>query len=447
MKTVKIVTIGGGSSYTPELIEGFIERYERLPVREIWLTDVQAGREKLEIVGALARRMVEKSALPIDVHLTLNRRKALEGADFVTTQIRVGQLAARALDEQIPLKHGMLGQETIGAGGMFKALRTIPVILDIADDMKELCPEAWLINFSNPAGMVTEACLRYSSVKKTIGLCNVPIHMERDIAKLLGVSPCRVWVKFGGLNHMVYALKVYLDGDDVTGKTLDLYAKMDESSAITMKNIMPVRYEREFIRALGVLPCPYHSYYYKKDEQLSKALEQLHAGDLRSFQVQKIEKELFRLYQDKVLDYKPPQLEQRGGAYYSDAACNLISSIYTDRNDIQTVNTSNNGAISGIDKDSVVEISSRITKDGPVPLSACEMPLTAMGLVQQMKYFERLVIEAAVEGNADKAVLALATHPLTASDKAAKAVVAEMLEVHKPYLPRFFSNERRCISC
>jgi len=170
MKTLKIVTIGGGSSYTPELIEGFIKRYDTLPVREIWLVDVEEGREKLETIGALAKRMVKKSGLPIDIHLSYDRRKALYGADFVTTQIRVGQLDARALDEQIPLRYGLLGQETNGAGGMFKAFRTIPVILDIAKDISELCPDAWFINFSNPAGMVTEACFRYSPLKKVIGL-------------------------------------------------------------------------------------------------------------------------------------------------------------------------------------------------------------------------------------------------------------------------------------
>lgn len=171
MAGIKIVTIGGGSSYTPELVEGFIRRYDSLPVREIWLVDVKEGEQKLQTVGALAKRMVKKAGLPIDVHLTLDRRKALEDADFVTTQIRVGQLAAREQDEYIPLKHGLLGQETNGAGGMFKAFRTIPVILEIAKEMKELCPEAWLINFSNPAGMVTEACLRYGATKKVLGLC------------------------------------------------------------------------------------------------------------------------------------------------------------------------------------------------------------------------------------------------------------------------------------
>ena len=187
-KKIKIVTIGGGSSYTPELIEGFIKRYHELPVGEIWLVDIESGKEKLEIVGNLAKRMVKKAGVPIDIHLTLDRREALKDADFVTTQIRVGQLDARNKDERIPLSHGVIGQETNGAGGMFKAFRTIPVILDIDKDMSQLCPNAWLINFSNPAGMVTEALLKYGINKKVIGLCNVPIGMEKAVAGMILIA-------------------------------------------------------------------------------------------------------------------------------------------------------------------------------------------------------------------------------------------------------------------
>lgn len=437
MEGVKIVTIGGGSSYTPELIEGFIKRYQALPVREIWLVDIEEGREKLETVGNLAKRMVKKSGLPIDIHLTLDRREALVDADFVTTQIRVGQLKARGLDEQIPLKHGLLGQETNGAGGMFKAFRTIPVILEITRDMKELCPEAWLINFSNPAGMVTEACLRYGQIKKVIGLCNVPIHMEMDIAKLLDVPKEDVWVRFGGLNHLVYALQIFLKGKDVTEQVLELSTDPEKGMAMTMKNIMPVSYEREFIKALGVLPCPYHSYYYRKDEQLKEELVQLKEGAVRALKVQEIEKELFALYQNEDLDIKPPQLEQRGGAYYSDAACSLIESIYTDKRDIQTVDTRNNGTIAGIPDDSAIECSCVITGEGPVPLNIGHLPVAVNGLVQEIKSFERMTVEAAVTGDRDKALLALSINPLTTSDKVAKAVIEELMEAHKEYLPQF----------
>ena len=440
MEGVKIVTIGGGSSYTPELVEGFLKRYDTLPVRELWLVDVKEGKEKLEIVGALAKRMVEKAGLPMAINLSLDRREALPGADFVTTQIRVGQLNARAIDEQIPLKHGILGQETNGTGGMFKALRTVPVILDIANDINELCPEAWLINFSNPVGIITEALLRFGPLSRVIGLCNVPIHMQKSIAKLLGVPENRVFVRFGGLNHMVYALNIYLDGIDVTAHVLDLFTDPAVGAAVTMKNIMPVSYEREFIKALGVLPCAYHSYYYRKTQQLEEELEQLKAGNLRADKVKAIEGDLLELYKDKDLCVKPSQLELRGGAYYSDAACSLIESIYTDRKDIQTVDIKNNGAIIDIDKNSAAEMSCVIAKSGPIPLSIGELPVQISGLIRQIKSFERLCAEAALEGDIDKAILALTINPLTTSDAVAKAVVNEMLEAHKAYLPRFFQE-------
>lgn len=217
---IKIVTIGGGSSYTPELIEGFIKRYNELPVGEIWLVDIESGKEKLEIVGALAKRMVKKAGVPIDIHLTLDRREALKDADFVTTQLRVGLLDARIKDERIPLSHGVIGQETNGAGGMFKAFRTIPVILDIDKDMAELCPNAWLINFTNPAGIVTEALLKYGKNKKVIGLCNVPIGMEKAVANLLDVDHSRINMTFAGLNHMVFGKEIYLDGKNVTEEVI-----------------------------------------------------------------------------------------------------------------------------------------------------------------------------------------------------------------------------------
>ena len=218
MKSVKIVTIGGGSSYTPELVEGFIKRYDRLPVRELWLVDIEEGREKLEIVGGLAKRMVKKAGVPMKIVLSYDRREALKDADFVTTQMRVGLLEARILDERIPLKYGMIGQETNGAGGMFKAFRTIPVILDIVKDMEELCPDAWMINFTNPAGMITEAVLRYTDFKKVIGLCNVPINMVNGFAKMLKVSPDRIRMEIAGVNHHIFATDIFLDGESILEK-------------------------------------------------------------------------------------------------------------------------------------------------------------------------------------------------------------------------------------
>lgn len=436
MKGIKVVTIGGGSSYTPELIEGFIKRYDELPVKELWLVDIKEGEEKLRIVGELAKRMVKKAGVPMDIHLTLDRREALKDADFVTTQIRVGLLDARIKDEKIPLKYGVIGQETNGPGGMFKGLRTIPVILDITKDMAELCPDAWLINFTNPAGMVTEAVLKYGKIKKVVGLCNVPIGMKMSIAKMLGVDSSRLNIDFAGLNHMVYGLNVYLDGEKVTDKVIDILTSDDVS--MTVKNIVDLGWEKEFIKALGIIPCPYHRYYYQTRKMLEHELEEAKIVGTRGEVVKKVEKELFELYKDPNLDYKPPQLEKRGGAYYSDAACNLISSIYNNKGDIQPVNTRNNGAISSIDHDSAVEVSCVITKDGPKPLAMGDLPVPVKGLVQQIKSFERVTIEAAVTGDYNKALLAMTINPLVPSDTVAKQILDEMLEAHKEYLPQFF---------
>ncbi|MED4227757.1 6-phospho-beta-glucosidase [Neobacillus cucumis] len=437
-KGIKIVTIGGGSSYTPELVEGFIKRYDELPIRELWLVDIPAGEEKLNIVGSLAKRMVEKAGLPIEVHLTLDRRAALKDADFVTTQFRVGLLDARAKDERIPLKYNVIGQETNGPGGLFKGLRTIPVILDICKDMEELCPNAWLVNFTNPAGMVTEAVLRYSNIKKVVGLCNVPVGMRMGIAKMFDVSPERIQVDFAGLNHMVFGLNVYLDGVSVLNEVIEKMA--DPENALSMKNIAAVGWEPEFLRALNAIPCGYHRYYFKTKEMLEEELEAAATNGTRAEVVKQVEKELFELYKNPELAIKPPQLEKRGGAYYSDAACNLINSIYNDKRDIQPVNTRNNGAIASIPDDSAVEVNCIITKEGPKPVSVGDLPVAVRGLVQQIKSFERVSAEAAVTGDYNTALLAMTINPLVPSDKVAKEILDEMLEAHKEYLPQFFKK-------
>ncbi|WP_338705867.1 6-phospho-beta-glucosidase [Bacillus altitudinis] len=435
---IKIVTIGGGSSYTPELVEGFIKRYQELPVKELWLVDIEAGQEKLNIVGALAKRMVEKAGLPIEVHLTLDRRAALKDADFVTTQFRVGLLEARAKDERIPLKYGVIGQETNGPGGLFKGLRTIPVILDIVKDMEELCPDAWLVNFTNPAGMVTEAVLRYTNLKKVVGLCNVPIGIKMGIAKALDVDVERIEVQFAGLNHMVYGLDVYLDGVSIMDQVLDELG--NPNSQWSMRNIEAKNWEPSFVKGLGAIPCPYHRYYYKTKDMLEEEQKAAQEKGTRAEVVQQVEHELFELYKDPDLSIKPPQLEKRGGAYYSDAACNLISSIYNDKHDIQPVNTVNRGAIASIPAESAVEVNCIITKDGPKPIATGDLPVAVRGLVQQIKSFERVAAEAAVTGDYETALVAMTINPLVPSDEIAKQILDEMLEAHREYLPQFFKS-------
>lgn len=438
-KGLKIATIGGGSSYTPELIEGFINRYHELPVSDLWLVDIEAGREKLEIVGALAKRMVAKAGVPINIHLTLDREEALKDADFVTTQFRVGLLDARAKDERIPLKYDTIGQETNGPGGLFKGLRTIPVVLEICKDMERLCPDAWLINFTNPAGMVTEAVLRHSNQKKVVGLCNGPIGIERGIAETLGVPGSEIYVEFTGLNHMVFAKRIFHKGEDVTKKVLDIMTQ-EADDKVSLKNIADLGWEPEFLRTLGMIPIGYLRYYYQTSKMLADQKRACKEEGTRAEVVQKLEHELFELYKQESLDIKPPQLAERGGAYYSEAACNLINSIYNDKRDIQTVNTRNNGAILDIDPNSAVEVNCVITKQGPIPITTGELPVPIKGLVQQIKSFERTAAEAAVSGDYDTALLAMTINPLVPSDTDAKAMLDELLEAHKEYLPQFFEG-------
>ncbi|MCR4694849.1 MAG: 6-phospho-beta-glucosidase [Pseudobutyrivibrio sp.] len=431
---LKIVTIGGGSSYTPELIEGFIKRYDKLPVTELWLVDIEEGKSKLEITAALARRMLEKANVPIELHTTLDRREALKDADFVTTQMRIGQLDARILDERIPLSHGMLGQETNGAGGLFKGLRTIPVILDICKDIQELCPNAWMINFTNPVGMVTEAVLRYGVHKKVIGLCNVPIGMEEGIADILKTDRKNFFTTFAGLNHMVYANHVYKDGVDVIDEVMGKWGVQ------SVKNIKAMEWDSNFIKALGVIPCPYHRYFYMAKENLEDELEKYAQHGTRAEQVRQIETELFELYKNPDLAEKPKQLEQRGGAFYSDAACNLICSIYNDTRDVQVVDTMNRGAIGFLGYDQAVEVSCVITKEGPVPMAVGDLPDSVKGLIQQIKSFEIAGAKAAVTGDYYTALMAMMINPLCASQRDARIVLDELLEAHKKYLPQFFGD-------
>lgn len=441
MGKIKIATIGGGSSYTPELIEGFIKRQDELDIREIWLVDIEDGKEKLEIVGAMAKRMVEAAGLDWKVHLTLNREEALKDADFVTTQFRVGLLDARIKDERIPLKYGMIGQETNGAGGMFKAFRTIPIILGIIEDMKRLCPNAWLINFTNPAGMVTEAAIKVGGWKKTIGLCNIPIAIDMMYKKLLAntIDTDKMFIKYAGINHFHWHRVWDKDGNEITAKVIDaLYNPANRSNhEEAVKNIFNASYNFEQIRSSDVLPCPYHRYYYITSEMLEEELEAFREHKTRAETVKRTEEELFELYKDPNLDHKPEQLSKRGGAHYSDAACEIICSIVNDKHTQMVVSTQNNGAVEDLPYDSIVEVTSIITRHGAEPLNWGKFDPSTRGMLQLMKAMEETVIQAAVHGDYDKAMDAFTINPLVTSGKLAKELLNELLVAHKKHLPQF----------
>jgi len=436
-KELKIATIGGGSSYTPEIVEGFINKAvnEELLIKELWLVDIPAGREKMDIVGNLASRMVAKAGNPFKVILTEDRRAAISGADFVTTQFRVGLLDARIRDERIPLKYGLIGQETNGAGGFAKALRTIPVILDICRDIEELAPTAWLLNFTNPSGMITETVLKHSKVN-VIGLCNVPINVKMNIAKLLDVEPDRLFIEFAGINHLIWGRKVFLDGKDVTQEVLDGLA---DSTNFAVRNIRPIAWGKELLDQIGMAPCPYHRYYYMTDKMFEEELTDAAPGGkgVRGEVVKGVETELFELYKDPNLAIKPPQLTQRGGTHYSDAAVNLMAAIVNNKQNLHVVNIRNNGAIPDLPDDVAVELNCIVGSHGAIPLSVGHMPPQARGLLQQLKSFEILTIEAGVTGDYTTALRALAANPLVPHGKIAKQLLDEILEVNAEYLPQF----------
>ncbi|PVF57991.1 6-phospho-beta-glucosidase, partial [Yersinia pestis] len=342
MSTFKITIIGGGSSYTPELVDGLIQRIEQLPVTELALVDVEQGRQKVEIIAALTQRMLARHGLEqvkVSVHYSLD--EAIRGARFVLTQFRVGQLPARAADERLGLKYNLLGQETTGIGGFAKALRTIPVMLDIAANVERLAPDAWIINFTNPAGIVTEAVSRYTKAK-IIGLCNVPISMHHMIAKLLQAPYEDLQLRFAGLNHMVWVHEVLQRGKYVTADVLKMLC---DGASLSMNNIKEAPWPPEFLQAMGAIPCPYHRYFYQTQDMLAEEMAAAAERGTRAEQVMQVEKELFALYADPHLDTKPEQLSFRGGSFYSEVALELIRAIHNNLGTQLVVNTTNRGAI------------------------------------------------------------------------------------------------------
>ena len=429
---MKIAVIGGGSSYTPELMEGIINHKDSLPVTEVVLIDIPEGQEKVSINTAFAKRMAEKAGLPISVRYTLDRREGLKDASFVIAQIRVGGLDAREKDERIPLKYDVIGQETTGPGGFFKALRTIPVMLSICRDMEEVCKDAWLINFTNPSGIITEAILK-NTKGKCIGLCNVSINMRYDAAERLSVSPDELDCRFIGLNHLSVMNHAYYQGKD---RILD--AVSVENTESVVKNIQKDAEMDAVAKELGCLLSPYMQYFYTEKEALQhEKMEAIGLTGTRAAQVKEVEKNLFECYKDINLREKPAALAKRGGARYSMAAICLIDSIYNDTNDVQVVDVFNNGIIPQLPDDVVIEVNCRIGRNGAAPL-ASDVPASVLGLIGQVKAYEEYTIEAAITGDRNKALIALLNNPLIHDVRDAKGILNELLEAHRAYLPAFF---------
>lgn len=430
---IKIVTIGGGSGYTPELVKGFINRVSEFPIKEIWLVDVEEGRNILEIISKYCKKIIERSGLDIQIVTSYDRRQALIDADFVLTHFRAGQLDAREKDETIPLKYRMVGQETNGPGEVLNALRSIPVILDIVKDMEELCPKAWLINFANPAGILAQAVLGYSNFNRMISICNGPLNIKVAISNALGVDSNRLFVEFIGLNHLVFAKKILLDEVYITKEFVFDLAK----GKYQIDTPGSGRWNEEFLICLNAIPISYLQYYWKKNETIEKEIESASKEGARAQVAKLLEKELFHAYQNELEDQIPLLLSQRGGAGYSECACELIVSIYNDKRDIQIVNTLNNGAISDLENDDVVELNCVITSGGAIPLATGKSPDAMKGIIQQMKAFEKLVCEAAIEGDYNKALVAMTINPTVQTDTNGKKVLDEMLLANEIDLPQF----------
>ncbi|MFA5542640.1 MAG: 6-phospho-beta-glucosidase [Bacilli bacterium] len=427
-KELKIAIIGSGSTYTPEIIEGFINKKDVLPVKKLYLMDID--ERKLNIVGSLCKRMVEFAGMDTEVVLTSNLDEALDQADFVMAQIRVGKLPARVLDERIPLKYGLIGQETNGIGGFFKGLRTIPVIMDITKRMEKLCPNAWLINFSNPSGMITEAVLNYTNIKM-LGLCNVPLNMIDSLKKRLNLTDAEV--EYVGLNHLSWVTSIVHDGKDYLQTAIK-----EGINSEAMKNIPASGFTPELIKAVGAIPSSYLEYYYYKDHKLENAKN---VEKCRGEVCMDIEENLLEIYSNSEIHNKPELLSKRGGSRYSEVAINLVDSIYNDRGDVQVVNLLNKGAISFMDDNDAIEISARIDKDGAHPIKAKFENEHIKEYMQMMKAYEKHAVRAALTGDEDEAVKALLINPLVGDYKSFYPCFKEMLEAHKTYLPQFFKGE------
>jgi 6-phospho-beta-glucosidase len=394
---MKVAVVGGGSTYTPELVSGLARESERLDVTELVLQDIDP--ERLEVVGGLAGRMLANDGFTGELTLTEELDRAVDGADFVLVQIRVGGQTARLSDETIPLTCGCVGQETTGAGGLAKALRTVQVVLSIAERTRELGADGvWIVDFTNPVGIVTRALL--DAGHRAVGLCNVAIGFQRSFARMLGVEPGRVVVDQVGLNHLTWVRAVRLGGDDVLPELIASHGDElpDHSGGVPL----------ELIEELGAVPSYYLRYFYAHD----KVLAEQHQGVPRAAEVAEIERGLLELYRDPELAEKPALLEQRGGAYYSEAAVGLIASLMAGNGEVHEVDVRNEGTIEGLADDDVVEVPARVSPNLIDPLPQKPLAPELLGLVQHVAAYERLAVRAALSRDPADARMALLAHPL-----------------------------------
>ena len=425
MKEITVAVIGSGSTYCPELVDGFLKASDSLKLKKISFMDI--NERKRTIVGDLCVRMLKKAGVDCEVVMTDDLDLALQGADFVVTQIRVGMLHARYLDESIPKKYNLIGQETSGIGGMFKALRTIPVIKHICDRIEAICPDAWLINFTNPSGIITEFVLNNTNVKN-IGLCNVPIDMLDDIKETTGPD---VDITYVGLNHLSWVTSIKKDGKELITDMINQGYK-----AKVMANIQDDGIGLDCLKAVNAIPSSYLQYYYCREAKLQ---HQRDDEKTRAQVCMEIEEQLLKMYQDEELCVKPALLDKRGGHKYSLAAVNLINSLANDVGDIQVVNVKNNGTLDFLEDDDVIEAPCVIGKDGAKPIKVTDFHNKhIINLIRIVKAYEKYTVEAATTGNENAAINGLLIHTIVGDyDKAVKCF-NELKEAHKEFLPEFY---------
>ncbi|MEU9211734.1 6-phospho-beta-glucosidase [Streptomyces sp. NPDC048415] len=418
---MKLTVVGGGSTYTPELIDGFARLRDTLPIEELVLVDPAA--ERLELVGGLARRILARQGHPGRIITTSDLDAGVEGADAVLLQLRVGGQAARERDETWPLECGCVGQETTGAGGLAKALRTVPVVLDIAERVRRTNPNAWIIDFTNPVGIVTRALLQAGH--RTVGLCNVAIGFQRKFAGLLGVAPADVHLDHVGLNHLTWETGVRLGGPEGENVLPKLLAEHGDTIADDL------RLPRTIVDRLGVVPSYYLRYYYAHDE----VVRELRTKPSRASEVAEMERRLLALYADPALDEKPELLAQRGGAYYSEAAVDLAASLLGGGGSpYQVVNTYNKGTLPFLPDDAVVEVQAAIGSQGPTPLPVPSVDPLYAGLLANVTAYEDLALEAALRGGRDRVFRALLAHPLVGQYAYADALTDQLIAHNREHL-------------
>ncbi len=421
---LKLAVIGGGSTYTPELVDGFSKRADRLPVDEIALLDIDP--ERLAIVGGLAERMLARQGWGGRVLQTTDRDAAIDGADFVLVQLRVGGQQARLGDETLPPRFGLIGQETVGVGGFAKALRTVPVVLELADAVeRRSAPGAWIVDFTNPVGIISQALA--DAGRRSLGLCNVAIGFQRRFAARYGVEPERVELEQVGLNHLTWIRAVRVDG-------IDRLPELLAQDAAELAAEVGVPEER--LTSQRVIPSYYLRYY--DDEALVVAEAKAHPT--RAEAVMTIERDLLELYRDPTLDTKPELLEHRGGAFYSEAAAQLIASLTDGRGDVQVVDVRNDGTLPGLADADVVEVPARIDRDGAHPIRQGPLSGTQADLVGRVKAYERLAVRAAISGDRAIARTALAANPLAGGPERIDELLEAVLAANRRWLPRFFPD-------